>query len=304
MDVSQDVIIRQDDCGTEDAIEVPVILPDGQPNRSSLIGRVVATETKIGRVKLEKGEEITGARLRQIADAASREAGPGAIPVRTVLKCRAPFGVCRQCYGWSMATGEMSEIGDAVGTVAAQSIGEPGTQLTMRTFHTGGVAGADITHGLPRVVELFEARKPKAAATLSEIGGRVEVQETDRGWAVLVHTKGEDGEPEHAEYAFPRRTRLRVSNGEQIESGTPLDEGPLAPGAARPARRDGDRPLPRGRGAGGHTSQGVEIHDKHIELIVRQMLKKVRIDSAATRTCCCRASCVDKLRRRGGGASG
>ena len=102
-------------------------------------------------------------------------------PVRTVLKCEAEFGVCRACYGWSMATGKMGEIGDAVGTVAAQSIGEPGTQLTMRTFHTGGVAGADITHGLPRVVELFEARKPKAAATLAEIGGRVEVQETDRG---------------------------------------------------------------------------------------------------------------------------
>ena len=218
VDVSQDVIIRQENCGTEDAIEVPALLSDGQANRSSLIGRVIASETKIGRLKLEKGEEITGARLRQIADAASQKSDEVLLPVRTVLKCRAPFGVCRQCYGWSMATGEMSEIGDAVGTVAAQSIGEPGTQLTMRTFHTGGVAGADITHGLPRVVELFEARKPKAAATLSEIGGRVEVQETDRGWAVLVHTKGEDGEPEHAEYAFPRRTRLRVSNGEQIES--------------------------------------------------------------------------------------
>ena len=296
VDVSQDVIIRQEDCGTEDAIEVPVLLSDGQANRSSLIGRVVASETKIGRLKLEKGEEITGARLRQIADAASQKSDQVLIPVRTVLKCRAPFGVCRQCYGWSMATGEMSEIGDAVGTVAAQSIGEPGTQLTMRTFHTGGVAGADITHGLPRVVELFEARKPKAAATLSEIGGRVEVQETDRGWAVLVHTKGEDGEPEHAEYAFPRRTRLRVSNGEQIESGTPLNEGPLAPAELLDLRDETEtaRYLVA-EVQEVYTSQGVEIHDKHIELIVRQMLKKVRIDSAGDSDSLLPGELVDKF---------
>ena len=172
VDVSQDVIVRQLDCGTDGNILVPVHSPDGQPNRSSVIGRVVAEDTKLGKLKLAKGEEINGARLREIAEAAPEGAF---VPVRSVLKCEAPIGVCRACYGWSMATGKMADIGDAVGTVAAQSIGEPGTQLTMRTFHTGGVAGADITHGLPRVVELFEARKPKAAATLAEVDGMVEV---------------------------------------------------------------------------------------------------------------------------------
>ena len=178
VDVSQDVIVRELDCGSEGHILVPVKTPDGQPNRSSVIGRVVAADTKIGKLKLAKGEEINGARLREIADAAPDDA---TVPVRSVLKCAASIGVCRACYGWSMATGKMAEIGDAVGTVAAQSIGEPGTQLTMRTFHTGGVAGADITHGLPRVVELFEARKPKAAATLAEVG-RAGRGGRDRAW--------------------------------------------------------------------------------------------------------------------------
>ena len=224
VDVSQDVIVRQLDCGTDGNILVPVHSPDGQPNRSSVIGRVVAEDTKLGKLKLAKGEEINGARLREIAEAAPEGAF---VPVRSVLKCEAPIGVCRACYGWSMATGKMADIGDAVGTVAAQSIGEPGTQLTMRTFHTGGVAGADITHGLPRVVELFEARKPKAAATLAEVDGMVEVHETERGYAITVTPKSEDEDAK--EYPFPRRTRLRVTSGEMIEQGTPLNEGPLAP---------------------------------------------------------------------------
>jgi DNA-directed RNA polymerase subunit beta' len=276
VDVSQDVIVRDDDCGTEDHVMVDVLLRDGEPNRSSLIGRLIAIDSKIGRMKLPKGTEITGARLRDMADAASEGTQ---VPVRTVLKCRLDFGVCRHCYGWSMATGEMCEIGDAVGTVAAQSIGEPGTQLTMRTFHTGGVAGADITHGLPRVVELFEARKPKAAATLATVSGRCEVQETDRGYTVTVHPKEEDANP--VDYAFPRRTRLRVSDGEQIEAGHALNEGPLAPaelldlrGETETARYLVDEVQEV------YKSQGVEIHDKHIELIVRQMLKKVRVDEA------------------------
>ena len=197
-----------------------------------------------------------------------------------------------------MATGEMSEIGDAVGTVAAQSIGEPGTQLTMRTFHTGGVAGADITHGLPRVVELFEARKPKAAATLSEIGGRVDVEEADRGYVVTVTekvAKGEDREPTVKEYSFPRRTRLRVTKGEVIEQGTPLNEGPMAPselldlrGETETARYLVDEVQEV------YKSQGVEIHDKHIELIVRQMLKKVRLDSAGDSDSMLPGELVDK----------
>jgi DNA-directed RNA polymerase subunit beta' len=279
VDVSQDVIIRRLDCGTNGHMLVPARTPDGAANRSGLIGRVVAENTKIGKFALKKGEEINGARLRDIADAAGDDKDV-VIPVRTVLKCEAEIGVCRACYGWSMATGKMSEIGDAVGTIAAQSIGEPGTQLTMRTFHTGGVAGLDITHGLPRVVELFEARKPKAAATLSELAGRVAIDEGERGYTVTITPTG-DGDGDAKEYGFPRRTRLRVSEGEVIEAGTPLNEGPLAPVEVLELRDDTEtaRYLVA-EVQEVYKSQGVEIHDKHIELIVRQMLKKVRIDNS------------------------
>jgi DNA-directed RNA polymerase subunit beta' len=297
VDVSQDVIIREEDCGTEGFLDVPVKLVDGSPNRSSVIGRVLAADVKFGRFKLPKGTEINGARLRELADAVGDDLS-ATVPVRTTLHCRARLGVCRQCYGWSMATGEMSEIGDAVGTVAAQSIGEPGTQLTMRTFHTGGVAGADITHGLPRVVELFEARKPKAAATLTETGGRVDVDESDRGYVVTVTekvAKGEDREPQVKDYSFPRRTRLRVAKGEVIEQGTPLNEGPLAPAELLELR--GETETARYLVAEVqevYKSQGVEIHDKHIELIVRQMLKKVRLDSAGDSDSLLPGELVDK----------
>ena len=297
VDVSQDVIIREEDCGTDGYLDVPVKLDDLQPNRSSVIGRVLAADVKFGKYKLPKGTEVNGARLRELADAVGDDL-TATVPLRTTLHCKARIGVCRQCYGWSMATGEMSEIGDAVGTVAAQSIGEPGTQLTMRTFHTGGVAGADITHGLPRVVELFEARKPKAAATLSEIGGRADVEEADRGYVVTVTekvAKGEDREPTVKEYSFPRRTRLRVTKGEVIEQGTPLNEGPMAPselldlrGETETARYLVDEVQEV------YKSQGVEIHDKHIELIVRQMLKKVRLDSAGDSDSMLPGELVDK----------
>ena len=135
-----------------------------------------------------------------------------------MLKCRSEYGVCRDCYGIFLATGKLADIGDAVGIIAAQSIGEPGTQLTMRTFHTGGVAGADITHGLPRVVEIFEARNPKGAAKLAEVSGLVDIEQTDRGVKVTIvpDGKGPDGEPlEHVSYALPRRTRLLVTKGQQ-----------------------------------------------------------------------------------------
>ncbi|HYX86087.1 MAG TPA: DNA-directed RNA polymerase subunit beta' [Gaiellales bacterium] len=278
VDVSQDVIIREDDCGTDEHIDVPVRTADGAPNRSGLLGRVIAIDHKISRLALSAGDEVNGALLRRIVDAAGEK--PATVPVRTVLKCKADIGVCRTCYGWSMATGKMSELGDAAGTVAAQSIGEPGTQLTMRTFHTGGVAGLDITHGLPRVVELFEARKPKAAATLSDAAGKVKIAEGERGWVVTVTPTG-DGDGDAEEYAFPRRTRVRVTEGEVIERGTPLNEGPLAPTELLDLRDDTEcaRYLVA-EVQDVYKSQGVEIHDKHIELIVRQMLKKVRIDNS------------------------
>src|SRR4029453_17660070 len=206
------------------------------------------------------------------------------VPVRSVLKCKAETGVCQTCYGTFLATGEMSEIGDAVGIIAAQSIGEPGTQLTMRTFHTGGIAGADITHGLPRVVEIFEARNPKGAAQLAEIGGTVHVEDTDRGPLVTIigEAEGKDGEPEDGQYQFPRRTRLLVRKGDVVDGGDPLHEGSIAPTELLELHtREGKGSTPTelylvGEVQKVYKSQGVDIHDKHIELIVRQMLKKVR----------------------------
>ena len=155
--------------------------------------------------------------------------------MRSVLKCRSDFGVCRDCYGIFLATGEMADIGDAVGIIAAQSIGEPGTQLTMRTFHTGGVAGADITHGLPRVVEIFEARNPKGAAKLAEISGLIDIEQTDRGVKVIIVSdeKGKDDEEiQDVSYALPRRTRLLVTKGQHVEPGDPLHEGSRRSGRA------------------------------------------------------------------------
>jgi DNA-directed RNA polymerase subunit beta' len=178
----------------------------------------------------------------------------------------------------------MCEIGDAIGIVAAQSIGEPGTQLTMRTFHTSGVAGADITHGLPRVVEIFEARNPKGAATLAEVGGRVEVEQTERGPKLTLSPTalGPDGElADPVEYQLPRRTRLLVGNGQIVEPGDALNEGSRNPADLLALK--GSTPTELYLVAEVqkvYKSQGVEIHDKHIELIVRQMLKKVRVESA------------------------
>jgi DNA-directed RNA polymerase subunit beta' len=295
VDVSQDVIIRMEDCGSEEAVELPVLVPEGL-NRS-LAGRVAAVEVrkplkdgKPGKtVLLAKGEEITSLRLRELADELEEHLEGFTVPVRSVLKCRSEYGVCRACYGTFLATGQMCEIGDAVGIIAAQSIGEPGTQLTMRTFHTGGVAGADITHGLPRVVEIFEARNPKGAATLAQVGGRVEIEETDRGPKVTILPDGvdEDGEPlQPKEYQLPRRTRLLVASGQVVEPGDPLHEGSLAPAellALHSRSSKGSTPTELylvGEVQNVYKSQGVDIHDKHIELIVRQMLKKVRVENA------------------------
>ena len=287
VDVSQDVIVREEDCATDDHLDLPLRTDDGF--NKSLLGRVLADDVrkplasgKPGRTVLaEKGEIVTLATLEGIA--AELEEESTTVPVRSVLKCRAETGVCRTCYGIFPATGEMCEIGDAVGIIAAQSIGEPGTQLTMRTFHTGGVAGADITHGLPRVVEIFEARNPKGAAVLIETGGRVELEQTERGPKILIHPTevGPEGElAEPVEYQLPRRTRLLVANGQVLEAGDPLNEGSQNPT---------DKLALKGSTATEvylvdevqkvYKSQGVEIHDKHIELIVRQMLKKVRIES-------------------------
>ena len=279
VDVAQDVIIRQDDCGTSEYVHLELFKPGGEPN-DNLIGRVAAQEfvTKRGRKLLEAGQEIDRAELADMVDAYSHEREKEeyvGVPVRSVLKCEAPTGVCQACYGRSLATGNMAQIGDAVGIIAAQSIGEPGTQLTMRTFHTGGVAGADITHGLPRVVELFEARKPKGLAKIAEVGGKVSIEETDKALTVVIT---DDGGEEHRN-TFPRRTRLFVESGQKIEAGKQLNEGSLYPHELLAIRGRTETELYLVNEVQEvYKSQGVDINDKHIELIVRQMMKKVRVD--------------------------
>ncbi len=276
VDVAQDVIIRELDCSTDEYITLPVRNVQGDPN-DNLVGRIAAAKiaTKRGRVIVESGALIDRAELVEITEAEGNLKNGDVIAVRSTLKCHASTGVCQACYGRSMASGQPAQIGDAVGIIAAQSIGEPGTQLTMRTFHTGGVAGADITHGLPRVVELFEARKPKGLAEIAQEDGKLRVEETDKN--VLV-TVTDDAGDEH-EYKFPRRTRLLVKNGEKVERGAPLNEGSLYPHDLLALRgRTVTEQYLVAEVQKVYKSQGVDINDKHIELIVRQMLKKVRVD--------------------------
>jgi DNA-directed RNA polymerase subunit beta' len=286
VDVSQDVIVREDDCGTDDHIALPIRTPDGL--NKSLLGRVISEDVykplasgKPGKsLAAERGVTVTLALLEELEVELGEDY---LLPVRSVLKCRAETGVCKTCYGIFPATGEMCEIGDAVGIIAAQSIGEPGTQLTMRTFHTGGVAGADITHGLPRVVEIFEARNPKGAAVLAELGGRIEIEQTERGpkISVIPTELDKDGElTDPVEYQLPRRTRLLVTNGQVVVAGDPLNEGSQNPADKLALKGSTETELYLvGEVQKVYKSQGVEIHDKHIELIVRQMLKKVRVES-------------------------
>jgi DNA-directed RNA polymerase subunit beta' len=279
VDVAQDVIIREPDCGTDEYIEMAVFKDGGDPN-DDLVGRFAAREiaTKRGRVMVEQGVEIGRPEFAEIVKACQDDHDRGshvAVPVRSVLKCQAQSGVCQACYGRAMATGQLAQIGDAVGIIAAQSIGEPGTQLTMRTFHTGGVAGADITHGLPRVVELFEARKPKGLAQIAEQDGTVSIEESEKALTVVIT----DQAGEEHRHAFPRRTRLFVRAGEQIAAGKQLNEGSLYPHDLLKlrGRTETERYLVN-EVQEVYKSQGVDINDKHIELIVRQMLKKVRVD--------------------------
>jgi DNA-directed RNA polymerase subunit beta' len=287
VDVAQDVIVRDQDCGTDEFIELPLVTRDGA-NRS-LYGRMLADDVhkplssgKPGKtVVAEKGVTLTKNLVEELVAELGDET---IIPVRSVLKCRSEHGVCRGCYGIFLATGEQAEIGDAVGIIAAQSIGEPGTQLTMRTFHTGGVAGADITHGLPRVVEIFEARNPKGAAVLAELAGRVTIEDTERGPKVTITP--DDADEDEKEYQLPRRTRLLVKKGAVVEPGDPLNEGSIAPAEllelhAREGKGSTETELYLvGEVQRVYRSQGVDIHDKHIELIVRQMLKKVRVENS------------------------
>ena len=286
VDVAQEIIIHDDE--TEDpGIVIRTREADGSAVRhlqNHIFGRSLAEDVKDGRKLVELPD---GRKLRKgfIID---RDAVIGieemedltAIRVRSPLTDESRYGINRDSYGIDLATGSMVEPGTAVGIMAAQSIGEPGTQLTMRTFHTGGVAGEDITHGLPRVVELFEARTPKGKAILAEIGGVVRLDEDEETGARYVTVVGDDDE-EEVSSQLPRRSRLRVSEGDIVVAGTQLTEGPLDPKEVLEVR--GIRAAQRylvDQVQEVYRSQGVDIHDKHIELIVRQMLRRVRIVNA------------------------
>ena len=272
VDVAQEIIVREEDCGTDEGILIPLLDEEGELNRNRLLGRVAMSaiaNSSTGEVIVEAGGLIRESDLQKM-----QEVGVENVEVRSVLTCQAKHGVCRECYGLSLATGRMVDIGEAVGIIAAQSIGEPGTQLTMRTFHTGGVAGEDITHGLPRVVELFEARRPKGEAQMAEIAGTVEVKEGDRLRRIII--TGEDGKEKT--YQVSRRTRLRVMTGDRVEAGDQLTDGSLNPHDILriKGRRAVELYLVK-EVQEVYRSQGVDINDKHIELIVRQMMRKVTV---------------------------
>ena len=291
VDVSQELIIREIDC-SEGKEVIPGMyvkaFMDGKENieglKDRITGRVSCEEIRDaeGNVLVKKNHMITPSRAEAIlsrglnANGEPIDAAKDAIKIRTILTCRSHLGICAKCYGANMATGEMVQVGEAVGIIAAQSIGEPGTQLTMRTFHSGGVAGADITQGLPRVEELFEARKPKGLAIISDIAGKVEVKDSKKQRSVVV-TNNEDGESK--EYAIPYGFRIKVTDGQDIEAGDELTEGSVNPHdllKIKGVRAVQDYLLREVQRV--YRLQGVDICDKHIEVIVRSMLKKVRIE--------------------------
>ncbi|NLT53023.1 MAG: DNA-directed RNA polymerase subunit beta', partial [Actinomycetales bacterium] len=278
VDVAQDVIIREDDCGTERGLLMRIAVPaaGGGLRRdddveTSVYARSTAEDVVVGgEVVVRAGTDLGDVIIN---DLVSR--GLSEIKVRSVLTCESKVGTCAKCYGRSLAAGKLVDIGEAVGIIAAQSIGEPGTQLTMRTFHTGGVAGDDITHGLPRVQELFEARTPKGVAPISEVAGRVRIEETDRARKVVVIP--DDGSEEVA-YPVSKRSRLIVEEGGRVEVGQQLVMGAVDP--KQVLRILGPRAVQVhlvNEVQDVYRSQGVSIHDKHIEVIVRQMLKRVTI---------------------------
>ncbi len=290
VDVSQEVIIREEDCLTHDGITVSEINENGQiieTLEERLRGRYLAEDVpdfETGGVLASRNTLVDGelakrieSKLRAQAEAEGEPERRIAVKVRSVLTCEAHSGVCAKCYGMNLAFGEPVGQGEAVGIIAAQSIGEPGTQLTMRTFHTGGVAGGDITQGLPRVEELLEARKPKKMAQLAEISGVVTVEETKRTTLCNVTITADDGEV--VTYALPYSSGIRVKSGDQAKKGQRLTEGALSPHEVLRIRgvdavhnyliQEVQKP---------YRQQGVDINDKHIEVIVRQMMRKVRVE--------------------------
>ncbi len=286
VDVSQDLIIREVDC-CEGKDEIPGMVVkafmDGREEIESLQERITgrfSCETikdKDGNVIVKANHMITPRRAAAIINSGVDENGQpfDRLKIRTILTCKSHIGVCAKCYGSNMATGEAVQVGESVGIIAAQSIGEPGTQLTMRTFHTGGVAGGDITQGLPRVEELFEARKPKGLAIITEIAGTVTILDTKKKREIQVTS--EDGESKT--YLIPYGSRMKVQDGQVLEAGDELTEGSVNPHdilKIKGIRAVQDYMIQEVQRV--YRLQGVEINDKHIEMIVRQMLKKIRIE--------------------------
>jgi DNA-directed RNA polymerase subunit beta' len=283
VDVSQDVIVREEDCGTERGflMRIANAKPDGtlvrdQHVETGIYSRTLAQDTATGKSKIEAGTDLGDQAINTLIAAGVEE-----VKVRSVLTCESRVGTCAMCYGRSLAAGKLVDVGEAVGIIAAQSIGEPGTQLTMRTFHTGGVAGEDITHGLPRVVELFEARVPKGKAPITEFAGTVRIEDTEKSRKITVVP--DDGSEEIA-YSVSRRSRMKVSDGEHVEVGDQLIEGAVDPHEVLRILGPRQVQLHLVREVQEvYRSQGVSIHDKHIEIIIRQMLKRVNVlESGAT----------------------
>ncbi len=286
VDVAQELIVREHDCQHEGeaprGLWIEDVVPD-QPGKRSymetrIFGRVLANDVALSAENPHRelaGTTLTAGTMIGDDEMAALRDDPEVtrIRVRSVLTCLADFGVCGTCYGRSLATGRMIELGEAVGVIAAQSIGEPGTQLTMRTFHTGGIAGSDIAGGLPRVVELFEARSPKGKATLSHISGAVRIAE-DEGRGRVITVVADDG-GEHA-YTVPTIARLEVTDGQEISAGDPIVDGPRDPKELLEIKgvRETQQYLVT-EVQRVYRDQGVSIHDKHVELIVRQMTRRV-----------------------------
>jgi len=285
VDVAQELIVREDDCGTGRGIWIERVEPGPESWRlleTSLLGRCLAEDVTLadGSV-VERNTHVDDDVMRLLAD----DEGVTRIRVRSVLTCETVSGVCSSCYGRMLATGKVADLGEAIGIVAAQSIGEPGTQLTMRTFHTGGVAGEDITHGLPRVVELFEARTPKSASLLAEVSGVVRLGENDKGEKVITVVSDDGTE---TEYVVSRRAHVSVRDGQEIAAGDRLvgdEKSPLDPKKLLEVKgvRETQQYLVE-EVQRVYRDQGVSIHDKHIEVIVRQMLRRVTVSEPGDST--------------------
>ena len=289
VDVSQELIIHEVDCTPKDG-EIPGMyvkaFMDGNEEIESLQERITGRYLcenivdKDGNVLVKANHMVTPKRAELIMKKGVDENGETLtkIKIRTILTCRSHSGICAKCYGANMATGEPVQVGEAVGIIAAQSIGEPGTQLTMRTFHTGGVAGDDITQGLPRVEELFEARKPKGLAIITEFAGTATINDTKKKREIIV-TNDETGESKA--YLIPYGSRIKIQDGVKLNAGDELTEGSVNPHdilKIKGLRAVQDYMLQEVQRV--YRLQGVEINDKHIEVIVRQMLKKIRIEEA------------------------